>query len=169
MLTRRSLPLVALVLTLAIAACGGGTKAARTAQYKADSTTIFKAVVDATGQKYKVERADAPSLTLITVPRWFEPDGTYEDQNYAGNGVEIQDGSILLRYLIRVLPGAAPDTFKVEVTPQMQQRREGYAAPIELKEDDMAVPGWVHGKTDDLYEMIYASLKTYAVVPAAAS
>ena len=49
----------------------------------------------------------------------------------------------------------------------MQQRREGYAAPIELKEDDMAVPGWVHGKTDDLYEMIYASLKTYAVVPPA--
>jgi hypothetical protein len=62
-----------------------------------------------------------------------------------------------------VVPGAAPDTFKVEVTPQMQQRREGYAAPIELKEDDLSVPGWVHGKTDDLYETIYTSLKTYAV------
>src|SRR5690349_426706 len=151
MFTRRSLPLVALVLAaaFAVAACGGGqTKASRTAQYKTDSTTIFKAVIDATGQKYKVERADAPSLTLVTVPRWYEPDGTLEDQNYAGNGVEIEDGSILLRYLVRVVPGAAPDTFKVEVTPQMQQRREGYAAPIELKEDDLQVPGWVHGKTD---------------------
>jgi hypothetical protein len=165
MLIRRALPLVAaLACLLVAAACGGGqAKVARTAQYKADTTVIFTAVVDAAGQKYKVDKADAPSLTLVTVPRWYEPEGNLEDMDASGEAAQLQDGSLLLRWLIRVTPGAVDGAFKVEVVPQMQQMRSGYAKPVELKADDLSVPGWVHGKTDDLYETIYASLKTYAV------
>lgn len=160
MLSRRALPLVALALLLV--ACGGGqAKVARTAQYKTDTGTIFKAVVDAAGKKHKVERADAPSLTLVTVPRWYEPDGNFEDMDATGEAAMLQDGSILLRYLIQVVPGTVEGTFQVQVTPQMRQMRSGYAAPVELKADDLAVPGWVHGKTDDLYETIYTSLQPY--------
>lgn len=163
MLSRRALPFVAFVLLLV--ACGGGqTKVARTAQYKVDATTIFKAMVDATGQKHKVERADAPTLTLVTVPRWYEPDGNFEDMDASGNAAMIQDGSILLMYEVRATPGAAEGTYKVDVIPHIRARRSGYAQPVDLKPDDLSVPGWVHGKTDDLYETIYASLKTYAVV-----
>ncbi len=163
MLRRRALPLVALGLLLV--ACGGGqAKVARTAQYKTDTTTIFKAVVDAAGKKHKVERADAPSLTLVTVPRWFEPDGTYAAKD-ADGGAMLQDGAILLRYLIQVVPGATEGTFQVQVTPQMRQVRSGFA-PTELKADDLSVPGWVHGKTDDLYETIYTSLQPYVVTTA---
>lgn len=165
MLSRRLLPLAALALAaLALVACGGGqAKVARTAQYKADTTTIFKAVVDAAGQKYKVDKADAPTLTLVTVPRWYEKEGNLEDMDASGNAAMLEDGSVLLRWLITVTPGAVEGAFKVEVVPQMQQMRSGYAQPVELKPDDISVPGWVEGKTDDLYETIYASLKTYAV------
>lgn len=164
MLSRRALPLLAFALA-ALVACGGGqTKAARTAQYKTDSTTIFKAVVDATGQKYKVDRADAPTLTLVTVPRWYEPEGNLEDMDASGDAAMVQDGSIFLMYEVRVVPGTAEGTFKVDVIPHIRARRTGYAQPIDLAPDDLSVPGWVHGKTDNLYETIYASLKTYAVV-----
>ena len=165
MLTRRSLPLVAFALfAFVAAACGGGqAKAARNAQYKTDSSTIFKAVVDATGQKYKVDKADAPTLTLVTVARWYEPEGNLEDMDASGDAAMLQDGSILLRYLVRVVPGATEGSFKVEVTPQVKQMRTGYAQPMDLKPDDISIPGWVEGKTDDLYETIHASLKVYAV------
>ena len=46
---------------------------------------------------------------------------------------------------------------------RLLQPGSGYAQPVELKADDISVPGWVEGKSDDLYETIYASLKTYAV------
>ena len=165
MLSRRALPLAAIAcLLVAAVACGGGqAKVARSAQYKADTTVIFKAVVDAAGQKYKVDKADAPSLTLVTIARWYEPEGNLEDMDASGEAAQLQDGSVLLRFLIRVTPGAVDGAYKVDVVPQIQQMRSGYAQPVELKPDDMAVPGWVHGKTDDLYETIYTSLKTYAV------
>lgn len=164
MLSRRALPVVAFAIA-ALVACGGGqSKAARTAQYKTDSRTIFKAVVDATGQKHKVDRADAPTLTLLTVPRWYESDGTAESMDASGERAMLQDGSIFLLYEVRVVPGTVDGAFKVDVIPHIRQVKTGYAAPIDLKPDDLQVPGWVHGKTDDLYETIYASLKTYAVV-----
>lgn len=162
MLSRRALPLVALALLLV--ACGGGqAKVARTAQYKTDANTVFKAVVDATGQKHKVERADAPSLMLVTVPRWYEADGTYAPMDASGEGAMLQDKAILLMYEVRVVQGAVDGTFQVNVIPHIRQKRSGYSALVDLAPDDMAVPGWVHGKTDLLYETIYASLKPYAV------
>lgn len=164
MLSRRALPLVVAATFVALAACGGGqAKVARSAQYKTDATVVFKAVVDAAGQKYKVDRADAPSGVVLTVARWYEPEGNLEDMDASGDAAQLQDGSVLLRYEIRVVPGVVEGAFKVDVIPQVAVMRTGYARPVDLKPDDLAVPGWVHGKTDALYETIYASLKTYAV------
>lgn len=156
----------ALALTSSFGACGpssGQVKTARTASYKTDANTVFKAVVDVVGRKYKVINADAATGKLRTEDAWYEKDGTSEDKK-ANDGVMAEDGAIVMYYLVELAGG--PDTYQVEVHPMVAQVREGYASPLKLAEDDLAMPGWVHGKTDDLYLAIYESLKLYAVAPA---
>lgn len=170
MLSRRRFALVAVTALVALvtAACGGGqAKSARSARYKADTTVVFKAVVDAVSVKHKVERADAPTGVVITVPRWYEPEGNLEDMDASGDAAMLQDGSILLRYEIRVVNGTNPGELAVDVIPHVAQMRTGYARPLELKPGDLAIPGWVEGKTDDLYVNINAGLKAYEVKPGA--
>ncbi len=171
MLSRRRLSLLAVTALLALvtaAACGGGqAKSARAARYKADTTVVFKAVVDAVNIKHKVERADAPTGVVLTVPRWHEPEGNYEDMDASGNAAMLQDGSVLLRFEVRVVTGTNPGELAVEVIPHVAQMRSGYARPVDLKPGDLAIPGWVEGKTDDLYVNINAKLKAYEVKPGA--
>ncbi|MBE7450708.1 MAG: hypothetical protein HS111_17970 [Kofleriaceae bacterium] len=169
MLSRRpavaaAVAVVALAALVSLVGCGGGqTKAARTARYRAEATVVFAAVIQAVGVKNKVERADAPSGVVLTVPRWFRPQGTYSMADATGEQYMLEDGSILLRHEIRVVGGDGE--YKVEVIPHIAQMRSGYAQPIPLKPDDLAVPGWVHGRTDSLYLEIYERLKEYEVKP----
>jgi hypothetical protein len=154
-------------LALASVACGpssGQVKTARSASYKTDADTVFKAVVSVVGRKYKVINADAASGMLRTEDAWYEKDGTSEDKK-ANDGVIAEDGSIVMYYLVKLAGG--PTEYQVEVHPMVAQVRDGYAAPIKIAEDDMAMPGWIHGRTDDLYLGIYDALKVYAVAPAA--
>lgn len=153
-------------LLLVIAACGpSAAQGARTAHYRADPTVAFRHVVDVIADKYKIARADAGAGIIATEARWYEPDGTYEDQAHSGNGVMGQDGSILLAYEVRLVP--LEGAFTVSVTPHAQQIRSGYAAPFPLKADDPAMPGWVEGKTDDLYVRINTRLKNFETAPVA--
>lgn len=162
---RRFLLAISATSLLALGACGpssGQVKTARNATYRADADTVFRAVVTVVGKKYKVINADAASGMLRTQDYWFEKDGTSEDK-IGEQGVRAEDGSIIMYYLVKLAGG--PTEYKVEVIPMAAQIRTGYAAPFPLKEDDMAMPGWVHGKTDDLYLAIYEALKVYAVTP----
>ncbi len=162
---RRFLLAATASLALGATACGpssGQVKTARAATYRADANTVFKAVVDVVGRKYKVINADAATGMLRTEDAWYEKDGTSEDKK-ANDGVIAEDGSIVMYYLVKLAGG--PTEYQVEVHPMVAQVREGYAAPIKLAEDDMAMPGWIHGRTDDLYLGIYEALKVYAVAP----
>lgn len=148
-----------------VVACGpssGQVKTARDASYRTDADTVFRAVVQQVSKKYKVINADAAQGMLRTEDRWYEKDGTYEDKK-ANDGVIGEDGTIVMHYLVKLAGG--PSEYKVEVIPMVAQVRNGYAAPVKLKPDDIAMPGWVIGKTDDLYLSIYESLKLYAVAP----
>jgi hypothetical protein len=138
-------------------------KTARSASYRTDANTVFRAVVSVVGQKYKVINADAAAGMLRTEDRWYEKDGSYEDKGANEDSVLAEDGSIVMYYLVKLAGG--PTEYKVEVIPMVAQVRNGYAAPVQLKPDDLAMPGFVHGKTDDLYVAIYESLKLYAVAP----
>lgn len=156
-----------LALSLGTAACGpssGQVKTAREASYRVDADTAFRAVVDTVARKYKVINADAPGGMLRTEDRWYEQDGTYEDKN-ANGGVMVESGSVVMYYLVKLAGG--PSEYKVEVLPMVAQMRHGYAAPVKLQPDDLGYPGWVIGKTDDLYLEIHEALKAYAVTPAA--
>jgi hypothetical protein len=159
--------LTSLALSLFLAACGPSSsqvKTAKTASYRTDADTMFKTVVQVVGQKYKVINADRVTGMLRTEDRWYEKDGTYEDKK-ANDGVMAEDGSIVMYYLVKLAGG--PTEYKVEVIPYVAQVRIGYAMPVKLEPDDLQMPGWVHGKTDDLYVSIYEALKPYAVAPAA--
>lgn len=148
-----------------VAACGpssGQVKAAREASYRTDADTVFRAVVQQVGKKYKVINADAASGMLRTEDRWYEKDGTYEDKK-ANGGEIVEDGSVVMHYLVKLAGG--PAEYKIEVIPMVAQMRNGYAAPVKLAPDDLQMPGWVIGKTDDLYLSIHESLKLYATTP----
>jgi hypothetical protein len=158
--------LLATIASLAFAACGpssGQVKTARTATYRTDADTVFRSVVTVVGKKYKVINADAASGMLRTEDRWYEKDGTSEDRK-ANDGVIAEDGSVVMYYLVKLAGG--PTEYQVEVHPMVAQVRDGYAAPVKITEDDLAMPGWIHGRTDDLYLAIYESLKVHAVTPA---
>ncbi len=163
---RRFLLAATASLTLSATACGpssGQVKTARTASYKTDASTVFKVAMSVVGRKYKIINADANSGLLRTEDAWYEKDGTSEDKK-ANDGVIAEDGSIVMHYLVEV--GTVADGVQVRVHPMVAQVRNGYAAPIKIAEDDLAMPGWIHGRTDDLYLGIYDALKAYAVTPA---
>lgn len=155
-------------LALAVAACGpsaGQVKTAREARYQTEPNVAFTAVMDAVTARYKVDRAAAATGELLTVARWYEPEGNLEDRDASGSAAQLQDGSVLLRFHVRVVVEAGAGAVQVVVTPQAAVMRTGYAQPVALAPDDLALPGWVHGKTDDLYLAIYAKLKTYEIKP----
>jgi hypothetical protein len=167
----RTWPALVLGFALAIGAAGcgpssGQVKTARTATYRADADTVFRAVVAAVAKDYKVINADAPGGMLRTEDRWYEQDGSYEDKT-ADNDIMAADGSIVMHYVVKLAGG--PTDYKVEVLAMVAQVRTGYAAPVRLQPDDIGYPGWVLGKTDNLYLAIYESLKPYAVAPAASA
>lgn len=167
MMARRWITRVLLASTLALAgaACGPSAaqvKTAKEASYRTDADTVFRVVVAQVSKKYKVINADAKAGMLRTEDRWYEKDGTYEDKK-ANDGQIVEDGSVVMHYVVKLAGG--PSEYKVEVIPIVAQVRNGYAAPFKLAPDDLQMPGWVHGKTDDLYLAIYESLKVYAVQP----
>ncbi len=172
LLFRRGLGIVGLVfvaaLSLGTVGCGpssGQINQAKTATYRAEPSVVFRAVVDAVADKYKVRQADAAAGLIATEARWHEPDGTYEDKAAGDSGVIGQDGSIMLGFEVRMTEAAG--AYAVEVIPRAQQMRDGYAAPFPLTPDDPQMPGWVVGKTDDLYLRINAKLKRFEVKPGA--
>lgn len=150
-MTRRSF-VVGLGAALALAACGPSAaqiKAAREARYQGTRDEVFLAVNDALpriGQK--VERSDPEAGAVLTTPRWYEKDGTYEDKALGSDRIQAEDGSILLGFLVTVVGQAPP--YQVLVEPSADQIRTGYSAPYHFQPGDPQLPGWVSGKVDDL-------------------
>lgn len=154
--------LVAIVAASAAAGCGASTmQVASEARYQGDRTAMLEIVVDTVQSKYEVVKLDPETGVIVTRDRWYEKDGTFEDKKANEVGVIVEDGSILLRYEV-ALRTAGPE-YKVEVVPVIAQFRNGYAAPFKMKPDDLAVPGWIHGKTEILTLAIYDALAKYRV------
>jgi hypothetical protein len=151
------------IVALSLAACASSQtlQVADEARYRGERDEILETTLDtvrATG--YEVVNLDPQAGIIVTRDRWYEKDGTYEDKQLASDqGILVEDGSILLRYEVKLrLVGA---DYKVEITPIIAQYRVGYAMPFKLKPDDMTVPGWVSGKTEKLTLAIYNALAPY--------
>ena len=86
---------VLLALLIAIAACGPSAKeveTARAAQYKTDAARIFGIAEEVTGGLYKIAAADAFKGALVTLPKWYTPDGQAES---GGAGDTVKAGQVL--------------------------------------------------------------------------
>ena len=161
---------VVLALVMGVVGCGpsaGQVKQAKEARYQAEPNVVFKAAADAVASRYKIQNADAGAGVILTVARWYEKDGTFEDKAADGSQVMAEDGSVLLAFEVRVV--GKPGPLQVQVVIHAKQIRSGYSALYELRQDDPAMPGWVTGKVDDLYVTIHDSLKGYQLSPPAAA
>jgi hypothetical protein len=150
-----------------LVACGpsaGQIKTAREARYVGTRDEVYLAVSTALAKEAKIERSDPEQAVLMTLPRWYEKDGTYEDKGLGSDTVMAEDGSILLALLVRVVGDQAP--FQVVVEPMAEQIRSGYSARYRFLPGDPQLPGWIAGKVDDLQLALHARLqKTLAMPP----
>lgn len=156
--------LFAVAVASASAGCASNAmQVATEARYQGNRSEMLELVVDTVrATKYEVIQMNPETGLIVTRERWYEKDGTFEDKKLASDDHWISDRAILLRYEVR-LRTSGPE-YQVEVVPVMLQHRVGYSAPVPLAPDDLAVPGWVHGKTEKLTVAIYDALAKYRVV-----
>lgn len=161
--------LLSIFAAFALVACGPSAaqvKTARTAQYQTSASTVFQAAVDALeANDYKIKAADPVAARAITVERWYEPDGTSLSRDSDGRPLMSSAGAVVFAIEVGVV-SEAEGVFRVDVLPHVLQQRDGYSSPLAIKPDDPAMPGWVHGKVDNVYLSIYGALKGSAKVAA---
>lgn len=150
--------------SVALAACASNAamQAARDARYQGNRNAMLEVVLDTVQSRYEVVNVNPETGLIVTRDRLYEKDGTFEDKKLASDvDYWIEDGSIVLRYQVQ-LRTAGPE-YRVEVTPVIAQIRSGYSAPFPIGADDLAVPGWVTGRTENLTLAIHDALASYRV------
>ena len=160
----RSCSVVVGLASVALAACAGNAamQAARDAHYQGDRSAMLDTVLQTVQAHYKIDDVNPETGVIVTLDRWYEKDGTFEDHTLSSEqGFVVEDRSILLRYEI-VLRTDGPE-YRIEVTPVIAQHRVGYAAPFKIKPDDLEAPGWIQGRTEKLTLAIYDALAQYRV------
>jgi hypothetical protein len=156
--------IIALLLAVAgLVACGpssGELKAAKTAHYKGDKSAMFNIVKETTAAKYNLQKADEAALGMQTTGRWYTPEGLGASER--GDDMrDVPDNSINIALVVTLVPDG--DAYVVQVKPLMMRYHAGSPKPEPLTEDDPSVPGWAHGKVDQLALDIHAALKNYEV------
>ena len=162
---------------LALCACGASARdiaMAKTAHYKGDKLALFREAREVVSKKHHIEAADETTLTLVTKPRWYTPEGLVShwnpgeqagDPHSAGANMSgrtlLVDGRLNIKLVVKVLPDG--DHWIVYVEPRYLQFRDGRPNLDPLKPDDPSIPGWASGKVDQLAYAIYKRLRPYEV------
>ncbi|MBA3391393.1 MAG: hypothetical protein H0T89_02060 [Deltaproteobacteria bacterium] len=155
--------LVGLIALVVLVACGPSGKEvakAKQARYQGDKLTLFAAVKAATESKYKLQKSDETALGMQTVGRWYSPDGLAVSAS-TDDVRDLVDQSVNLALVVELLP--ADDNWVVGVRPIMMRFNKGQPKPEPLDVKNPSVPGWVHGKIDQLQFAIYERMKQYEV------
>ncbi len=151
----------------ALAACGPSGKqvaSAKQARYQGDRLQIFAAMKQAVETKYKIDKSDEAALGLQTEVRWYNPEGQAV-ASPMGDARDVPDQSLGIALVVELLPEG--DRHVVSVKPLILRYHKGRPNPDVLEANDPSLPGWVHGKGDNLQVEIYEALKQYAVDGAA--
>jgi hypothetical protein len=146
-----------------VGACGASSaeiKTAKSAQYNAPTSTMYEIALQTASEKYQIGQTDRNLATFITAEQWYSPEGGRESFG-AGDVAQVVDRSILLMLVVEV-QGMEQGSKIVTVTPKVFQHLSGSPKPRELTPDDPNVPGWVHGRVDELALAIYKNAKQYA-------
>lgn len=155
---------LALLALFAFVACGPSSaqiKTARTARYQVTAAEAFQAGVAALDAgDFKIQVADPIASQAVTVPRWYEADGTFTAKDADGKPL-LTDGAINLTVELTVV--AEGEAVRVNVVPVVLQARTGYTQGVRIEPDSPNMPGWVTGKIDNVYLSIHGRLKTKVI------
>jgi hypothetical protein len=155
---------VVLLLAASLAGACGPSAAqlarARNARYQGDPAAMLQAVQGAVAAHYKIEGVDPNEHQLVTENKIFSEDGAVENAG-SGGAVQMSDRSIVLQYVVSLV--AADDAFAIQIEPHIQRAYTDRSNTDELEPDDPSVPGWVHGRTDELSAAIHDGLASYEV------
>jgi hypothetical protein len=155
--------ILVLLSLFALFACGpssGELKAAKTARYKGDKVAMFNAVKQATEAKYQLQKSDENALGMQTTGRWYTPEGLAASER-AEDIRDVPDNSLNIALVVTLVPDG--DAYVVQVKPLMMRYHAGTPKPEPIGEEDPSVPGWAHGKVDQLALAIHDALKPYEV------
>jgi hypothetical protein len=163
-------------VAIALVACAAShqeVEVARTARYRGDQLAMFRAARQATADKYQIAMSDETALRIETTGRWYTPEGLgASERNHDMR--DVPDRSIHLRMIVRLVPEG--DAWVVAIEPVMMRYFTGRPNPDRLTLDDPSLPGWTHGRVDQLHSAIHRALAGYqvqspggAVAPPAAS
>lgn len=159
---RTTVLLLAIAIAIASPACGASRQevaAARSARYRGDKLAMFAAARRATAEKYRLAVTDETALRIETVGRWYTPDGLGASER--DDIRDVPDRSIHLKLIVKLLPRG--DDWDVAIEPVMMRYFTGRPNPDLLAPDDPSLPGWTHGRVDQLYSAIHRALAGYAV------
>jgi len=155
---------------VALAACGPSGKqiaTAKQARYQGDRAQLFAVIKAAVESKYKILKSDEASMGLQTEGRWYNPEGQAVSASM-GDVRDVPDLSINVSLIVELLPEGSNHV--VSVKPVFLRYHKGRPNPDVLDVKDPSIPGWAHGKGDNLQVEIYEALKPFEVkaVPGAA-
>lgn len=159
--------LAAMLVLGALGACGPSGKqvaTAKQARYTGDRLQLFATAKAATESKYKLAKVDEASLGLQTEGRWYNPEGQAISATM-GDVRDVPDQSLNIALVVEVLPEGS--NYVVSVSPVIMRYFKGRPNPDVLDNKDPSIPGWAHGKTDNLQVVIYDALKQYELKGAA--
>jgi hypothetical protein len=154
---------IAAAAALGPVACGASRQqieTARTARYRGDRLAMFQAARGATADRYQIAVSDETTLRIETTGRWYTPEGLGASERN-GDMRDVPDRSIHLRMIVLLVPQG--DDWAVAVTPVMMRYFTGRPNPDPLAPDDPSLPGWAHGRVDQLYGAIHEVLGPYQV------
>jgi hypothetical protein len=156
------LVLAALALA-ALGACGPSGKqvaTAKEARYQGDPQRIFAVIKQAVESKYKILKSDEAALGLQTEGRWYSPEGQAISATI-GDARDVPDQSLNISLVVELLTDG--DRRVVSVKPLIMRYHQGRPNPDQVESTDPSLPGWVHGKGDNLLVAIHEALGPYEV------
>lgn len=166
----------ALVLLLALAACGGAKKelrAAKTSGYQADFAIVYSEVLAAVTELYPhlIENAAAGVIKTKWHPMRMQTGqdssgaagvdpqtGLPASPNPFGAGAQIDRTRFFIRFDVIVVGG---NPWRIRITGHASKWEVGYAKPAPLEKADE--PHWLQGRIDALQVAIHRRLKEHAV------
>jgi hypothetical protein len=159
-----------LILTVAVlAACGGPSgrdvAMAKQARYQGDKLQLFGDMKGVVEGKYKLDVSDETKLALKTTGRWYTPEGLVSNWTPGDMGADghskLPDKSLNIALVAQLLPES--DKWIVSIEPVILRFNDGQANFEQVKPGDPSLPGFVHGKADELAFDVNKKLKQYEV------
>lgn len=156
-----ALAVAAVAALVALVACGPSGKqvaTAREARYQGDRQQIFAVIKQTVAESYQIERADDMALGLQTQGHWYNPEGQSISANIS-DARDVPDRSLNVSLVVELLPDG--DRLVVSVKEHIMRYIKGRPNPDLLDEKDPSLPGWVHGKSENLQVAINQALRSY--------